>query len=212
MAGGGLELALPILGNLVGSFFEDRSQRDAAKRQQAQIAEADRIASEKAQRARATVLTDAQRYSPETRAKEQSGIEQSIEGKFSQALRDASPAPVNTLGATSSAYQGATQSAAQAGDDRAGKLNQLLAKTLAPGQLAVKEGIGTAGAGEEAGSLFSSGRQAINAGATDASRITPSPVGAIASGVIKGVTSAAGRRKDRLIFPDPYSYNQEFTP
>lgn len=199
--------ALPYVLAIGSAMLQNRSIREAEKKQKRVIDEGERIAAEKAAQARAKALENAQRYAPETRQQRQADIEQSLESEFQRALAESSPLPQSTLGATSGAYQGALQSAADAAGARANRLNKLTSKTLAPGRLGVEEGIGTASAAEQAGSLYGSGDAAVRAARIDASRITPSPLGNILGGVLQG---AAGndeiRKKARAIFP--YGTNQ----
>lgn len=209
----GLAQAFPAALSALGTIFQMNAQNDAAKRQRAAVSRAEEIAADRAARARAAITANAERYRPEARGEELQKQEGDVRASLDAATSASPAAPVSTLGATSEAYKGALRNAEAATAERTGRLNTLFAKTLAPGRASVREGIGDASTAEQVNSLFSTGQRAMNAGATDASAITPSGTANLIAGGLSGLGHVASKRKLPTLFQvDPFSYNQEFTP
>lgn len=211
MTGGEIAAALITAAT---SAYQLKQQDDLASRQRQASNNAQRIAEEQAAEARRRTVANAQTYQPEQRSRVQGELEQGLTRQFEQSQAEASPAPVNTMGATSGAYKGALAQDAGAEGARASTLNRIFARTLAPGRQAAREGIGERSAAEEAASLYRTGQLAMDAGARDASRMeakgAPALVGGLGGLASRGL--ASNRLKLPTIFgstPSPYMLPQE---
>jgi hypothetical protein len=157
---------------VVGTLMQMQAQNAARKKQEAAVNAAQQIADQRAGEARARLLASSEQYKPQARQQEEDAIATALREQFRPTVAASAVAPTTT-GYSSKAYEGAISSRTGDSADRANRLNQMFATTIAPGRAAGLMSQRSTAAAEEAGSLFRSGGNAMRAAETDASRIMP---------------------------------------